>query len=289
MILVQNCRMIDPASQTDSLRDILIGEDRITKIAEAGTIDPAQITKEKEDELRILNADGLIAAPGLVDTHVHFRDPGAEYKEDILTGAVSAAAGGVTSVVLMANTNPHVDQEETLSYVLEKGAKTGIHVYTCANVTMNMEGDELTDMETLAKAGAVGFTDDGKPLLDAKIARKAMQEAARVHKPISFHEEDPDLIGSSGVNQGAVSKETGVAGAPTVSEEVLIARDCLLALHEKARINIQHVSSGVSVDILRTMKKLGADIYAEVTPQHFSLNETAVLKKGALSTPTEKE
>ena len=122
MILVQNCRMIDPASQTDGLRDILIGEDRITKIAEAGTINPAQITKEKEDELRILNADGLIAAPGLVDTHVHFRDPGAEYKEDILTGAVSAAAGGVTSVVLMANTNPHVDQEETLSYVLEKGA-----------------------------------------------------------------------------------------------------------------------------------------------------------------------
>lgn len=106
MILVQNCRMIDPASQTDGLRDILIGEDRITKIAEAGTIDPAQITKEKEDEFRILNADGLIAAPGLVDTHVHFRDPGAEYKEDILTGAVSAAAGGVTSVVLMANTNP---------------------------------------------------------------------------------------------------------------------------------------------------------------------------------------
>ena len=176
MILVQNCRMIDPASQTDSLRDILIGEDRITKIAEAGTIDPAQITKEKEEELRILNADVLIAAPGLVDTHVHFRDPGAEYKEDILTGAVSAAAGGVTSVVLMANTNPHVDQEETLSYVLEKGAKTGIHVYTCANVTMDMEGDELTDMEALAKAGAVGFTDDGKPLLDAKIARKAMRK-----------------------------------------------------------------------------------------------------------------
>ena len=125
---------------------------------------------------------------------MHFRDPGAEYKEDILTGAVSAAAGGVTSVVLMANTNPHVDQEETLSYVLEKGAKTGIHVYTCANVTMDMEGDELTDMEVLAKAGAVGFTDDGKPLLDVKIARKAMQEAARVHKPISFHEENPAYI-----------------------------------------------------------------------------------------------
>ena len=213
MILVQNCRMMDPASQTDGLRDILIDEDRITKIAEAGTIDPAQITKEKEDELRILNADGLIAAPGLVDTHVHFRDPGAEYKEDILTGAVSAAAGGVTSVVLMANTNPHVDQEETLSYVLEKGAKTGIHVYTCANVTMDMEGDELTDMEALAKAGAVGFTDDGKPLLDAKIARKAMQEAARVHKPISFHEENPAYIQNNGVNAGKASEYFGIGGS----------------------------------------------------------------------------
>ena len=221
MILVQNCRMIDPASQTDGLRDILIGEDRITKIAEAGTINPAQITKEKEDELRILNADGLIAAPGLVDTHVHFRDPGAEYKEDILTGAVSAAAGGVTSVVLMANTNPHVDQEETLSYVLEKGAKTGIHVYTCANVTMDMEGDELTDMEALAKAGAVGFTDDGKPLLDAKIARKAMQEAARVHKPISFHEENPAYIQNNGVNAGKASEYFGIGGSDRQAEIVL--------------------------------------------------------------------
>ena len=153
MILVQNCRMIDPASQTDSLRDILIGEDRITKIAEAGTIDPAQITKEKEDELRILNADGLIAAPGLVDTHVHFRDPGAEYKEDILTGAVSAAAGGVTSVVLMANTNPHVDQEETLSYVLEKGtyviyAGTSVRDVEKLSYSYVLEEDVITEQLT---------------------------------------------------------------------------------------------------------------------------------------------
>ena len=153
MILVQNCRMIDPASQTDGLRDILIGEDRITKIAEAGTIDPAQITKEKEDELRILNADGLIAAPGLVDTHVHFRDPGAEYKEDILTGAVSAAAGGVTSVVLMANTNPHVDQEETLSYVLEKGtyviyAGTSVRDVEKLSYSYVLEEDVITEQLT---------------------------------------------------------------------------------------------------------------------------------------------
>ena len=278
MILVQNCRMIDPASQTDGLRDILIGEDRITKIAEAGTINPAQITKEKEDELRILNADGLIAAPGLVDTHVHFRDPGAEYKEDILTGAVSAAAGGVTSVVLMANTNPHVDQEETLSYVLEKGAKTGIHVYTCANVTMDMEGDELTDMEALANAGAVGFTDDGKPLLDAKIARKAMQEAARVHKPISFHEENPAYIQNNGVNAGKASEYFGIGGSDRQAEIYMVRRDLSIALETGAEIVIQHISAAEAVELVRQAKKKSTKIHAEATPHHFTLTEDAVMR-----------
>ena len=283
MILVQNCRMIDPASQTDGLRDILIGEDRITKIAEAGTINPAQITKEKEDELRILNADGLIAAPGLVDTHVHFRDPGAEYKEDILTGAVSAAAGGVTSVVLMANTNPHVDQEETLSYVLEKGAKTGIHVYTCANVTMDMEGDELTDMEALAKAGAVGFTDDGKPLLDAKIARKAMQEAARVHKPISFHEENPAYIQNNGVNAGKASEYFGIGGSDRQAEIDMVRRDLSIALETGAEIVIQHISAAEAVELVRQAKKKSTKIHAEATPHHFTLTEDAVIAHGTMA------
>ena len=283
MILVQNCRMIDPASQTDGLRDILIGEDRITKIAEAGTIDPAQITKEKEDELRILNADGLIAAPGLVDTHVHFRDPGAEYKEDILTGAVSAAAGGVTSVVLMANTNPHVDQEETLSYVLEKGAKTGIHVYTCANVTMDMGGDELTDMEALAKAGAVGFTDDGKPLLDAKIARKAMQEAARVHKPISFHEENPAYIQNNGVNAGKASEYFGIGGSDRQAEIDMVRRDLSIALETGAEIVIQHISAAEAVELVRQAKKKSTKIHAEATPHHFTLTEDAVMEHGTMA------
>ena len=223
------------------------------------TFGSCRITKEKEDELRILNADGLIAAPGLVDTHVHFRDPGAEYKEDILTGAVSAAAGGVTSVVLMANTNPHVDQEETLSYVLEKGAKTGIHVYTCANVTMDMEGDELTDMEALAKAGAVGFTDDGKPLLDAKIARKAMQEAARVHKPISFHEENPAYIQNNGINAGKASEYFGIGGSDRQAEIDMVRRDLSIALETGAEIVIQHISAAEAVELVRPPLRTEAD------------------------------
>lgn len=243
MILVQNCRMIDPASQTDSLRDILIGEDRITKIAEAGTIDPAQITKEKEDELRILNADGLIAAPGLVDTHVHFRDPGAEYKEDILTGA------GVGSGWRC--------DERCADGEYESPCRSGGNAFLCSGKRRKDRhpclylrerddghgGDELTDMEALAKAGAVGFTDDGKPLLDAKIARKAMQEAARVHKPISFHEENPAYIQNNGVNAGKASEYFGIGGSDRQAEIDMVRRDLSIALETGAEIVIQHISA----------------------------------------------
>lgn len=283
MILVQNCRMIDPASQTDSLRDILIGEDRITKIAEAGTIDPAQITKEKEDELRILNADGLIAAPGLVDTHVHFRDPGAEYKEDILTGA--GVGGGWRCDECCADGEYESPCRSGGNAFLCSGKrrKTGIHVYTCANVTMDMEGDELTDMEALAKAGAVGFTDDGKPLLDAKIARKAMQEAARVHKPISFHEENPAYIQNNGVNAGKASEYFGIGGSDRQAEIDMVRRDLSIALETGAEIVIQHISAAEAVELVRQAKKKSTKIHAEATPHHFTLTEDAVIAYGTMA------
>ena len=273
-MLIKNGHVMDPKSGLDETLDILIRDGKIEGIGKY---------PESGEYGEVIDARGKIVAPGLVDVHVHFRDPGFTYKEDMETGAASAAAGGYTTVICMANTNPAVDNEETLSDLRKRAERLPIHVLNTAAVTKGLQGKELTDMEGLKALGAVGFTDDGIPIKDVRLVTEAMRRAAALRVPISFHEEDPDLIGSSGVNQGAVSKETGVAGAPTVSEEVLIARDCLLALHEKARINIQHVSSGVSVDILRTMKKLGADIYAEVTPQHFSLNETAVLKEGALA------
>ena len=202
MILIRNCHLVDPASGVDGMRDILIAGERIERIGEAGSLCLPEGEAADGREVWVIEADGLYAAPGLVDTHVHFRDPGAEYKEDIFTGAKAAAAGGVTSVILMANTTPHVDNGETLRYVMEKGKKTGIHVYTCANVTMEMAGDELTDMEELAKGGAVGFTDDGKPLLDSRLVRQAMQEAARLGMPISFHEENPAFIENNGIHSG---------------------------------------------------------------------------------------
>lgn len=277
MILIRNCRMIDPASGTDGLRDILTDGSRILKIGESGSIEAP------DKDARIIEADGLTAAPGLVDTHVHFRDPGAEYKEDIFTGAKAAAAGGFTSVVLMANTTPHVDNEETLSYVIEKGKKTGIHVYTCANVTMDMAGDELTDMETLAKAGAVGFTDDGKPLLDAGLTRKAMQEAARLHMPISFHEENPAFIVNNGINAGAVSEKLGLRGSDRQAEIDMVRRDLSIGLETGADVVIQHISAKEAVELVRQARRKSLRIHAEATPHHFTLTEDAVLKYGTLA------
>ncbi len=269
--------MIDPASGTDGLRDILTDGSRILKIGESGSIEAP------DKDARIIEADGLTAAPGLVDTHVHFRDPGAEYKEDIFTGAKAAAAGGFTSVVLMANTTPHVDNEETLSYVIEKGKKTGIHVYTCANVTMDMAGDELTNMETLAKAGAVGFTDDGKPLLDAGLTRKAMQEAARLHMPISFHEENPAFIVNNGINAGAVSEKLGLRGSDRQAEIDMVRRDLSIGLETGADVVIQHISAKEAVELVRQARRKSLRIHAEATPHHFTLTEDAVLKYGTLA------
>lgn len=286
MILIRNCHLVDPASGVDGLRDILIEGDRIKEIKAAGTL---RLGESKTDghaadgNRRVVEANGLYAAPGLVDTHVHFRDPGAEYKEDIFTGAKAAAAGGVTSVVLMANTTPHVDNEETLRYVMEKGAKTDIHVYTCANVTMDMAGDELTDMDRLLKAGAVGFTDDGKPILDSMIARKAMQEAARLHVPISFHEENPAYIVNNGINAGKAAVHFGIGGSDRQAEIDMVRRDLSIALETGADIVIQHISAKEAVELVRQAKKKSRRVHAEATPHHFSLTEDAAIRYGTMA------
>ena len=253
MILIHDGYMIDPKSGREGNYDILIDGDKIVKIAEK--IEPrGKVTR--------INAEGLLVAPGLVDVHVHFRDPGFTAKEDINTGAAAAAKGGVTTVVLMANTKPTVDSEETLHYILDKGAKTGIHVTTCANVTMGMQGKQLTDMKKLAVAGAVGFTDDGVPLLDAELVRRAMEISAELDMPISFHEEDPKYIENNGVNRGKASEYYGIGGA------------C---------IDIQHISSKEAVELVRQAKKRCSNIHAEATPHHFTLTEDAVIKYGTLA------
>ncbi len=275
MLLLQNGRVIDPKSKLDQVMDLVTKDGKILELG--------QDLKEKYPDAQVLDATGLVVAPGLIDVHVHFRDPGLTYKEDIHTGAAAAAAGGFTTVVCMANTKPPIDNVETLEYVLNEGKKTPINVLSAANITMGMKGEVLTDMETLKAHGAAGFTDDGIPLKDAALVKKAMEEAVRLNVPLSFHEEDPSLITNNGINRGAVSEHFGIGGSPAVAEDVLVARDCMLALHTGALIDIQHISSGHSVRMVELAKQLGAHVMAEVTPHHFTLDETAVLKHGTLA------
>lgn len=275
MILIQNGYMIDPKSGREGNYDILIENTRIVKIGEKLTVPTA--------ECRVLDATGLVVAPGLVDVHVHFRDPGFTQKEDILTGAAAAAKGGFTTVVLMANTRPTVDNQETLSYVIDKGKETGIHVTTCANVTMGMQGKELVPMEELAAAGAVGFTDDGIPLMDAELVSRAMERAARLNMPISFHEEDPGLIANNGIHRGKASDYYGIEGSPREAEISLIARDLKLALETGACINIQHISTKEGVELVREAKAQGGNIHAEATPHHFTLTQEAAIQYGTMA------
>lgn len=286
MILIQGGRVIHPGEGLDIKADVMVDGDRIVQIIPAGPggTDPQDgQDKEYSRYERIIDARGMIVAPGLVDVHVHFRDPGLTYKEDIHTGARAAAKGGFTTVVCMANTNPIVDNEETLRYVLEKGRSTGIHVLSCAAVSKGFRGRELTDMEGLLSAGAAGFTDDGIPLMDGAFVRAAMEEAARLDTVLSFHEEDKTFIKENGINHGRVSSRLGIYGSPSLAEDSLVARDCMIALDTGAAVDIQHISSGRSVEMVRLAKKLGARVWAEVTPHHFALTEEAVLKHGSLA------
>lgn len=275
MLLLQNGRVIDPKSGLDQVMDLVTGDGKILELGND--------LKEKYPDARVIDATGLVVAPGFIDVHVHFRDPGLTYKEDIHTGAAAAAAGGFTTVVCMANTKPPVDNVETLEYVLAEGKKTPINVLSAANITVGMKGEVLTDMELLKAHGAAGFTDDGIPLKDCALVKKAMEEAVRLNVPLSFHEEDPTLITNNGINRGAVSEHFGIVGSPAAAEDVLVARDCMLALHTGALIDIQHISSGHSVRMVELAKQLGAHVMAEVTPHHFSLDESAVLKHGTLA------
>ncbi len=274
MILVKDGRVIDPARGIDDVLDLVIEGGKITKIGKY---------QRSEDYERIIEAKGYVVAPGLIDVHVHFRDPGFTQKEDIASGAASAAAGGFTTVICMANTSPAIDNLETLRYVIETGAACPINVLTCATITKGLAGVELVDMEALAAAGAVGFTDDGIPLMDEALVKESMERAAALDLPLSFHEEDKAFIENPGVNAGEVSAKLGLGGATALAEDVMVARDCMMALATGARVNIQHISSANSVALVRLAKTLGAKVTAEATPHHFSLTEQAVLEKGTMA------
>lgn len=273
-MLLKNGFLINPHTNTEEITDIRISDGIISEIGHS-------LAAKNQEE--ILDLTGLTIAPGLIDTHIHFRDPGFTYKEDLHTGALAAAKGGFTSVICMANTRPTVDSPETLTDILSRASREKIHIYQTAAVSQGLKGKTMNDLEALKEAGACGFTDDGIPLMDAAFCFQAMEKAASLQMPISLHEEDKSFITNNGINEGAVSKKLGIQASPAVAEDVMVSRDCMLALHTKAPVVIQHISSRNSVAQVRLAKSLGADIHAEATPHHFTLTEEAVLTYGTLA------
>jgi len=274
MIGIRGGYIVDPVTGMEGIADLLLRDGSIVSVGE--------IFSDADCE-HVIDASGMIVAPGLVDVHVHFRDPGLTYKEDIETGAKAAAKGGFTTVICMANTKPVVDSAETLQYVLEKGKATGIHVLSCASVTKGMQGKELNDFDALRAVGAAGFTDDGVPIMDETLLRQAFENARRLDIPVSLHEEDPARIANNGVNRGPVSEKLGIGGSPCEAEITLIERDCRIAEEIGAKVNIQHISTAGGVDAVRHSKARGSRVTAEAGPHHFTLTDEAVLTYGTLA------
>lgn len=262
-MLIKKINFIDTVNESIKSVDMFIEDGIVAEIDE---------NIDKEDEC-VIDGEGLYISHGLIDTHVHFRDPGQTYKEDLITGAAAAKRGGYTAVVLMANTKPVVDNAETLEDILARSKNLGISIYQNATVTKGMMGEELVDMDSLHKAGAVGFTDDGKPIMKAKLLYDALIEAKKYDAPISLHEEDPFFIKKAGKNETA----------PGIAEAVMVARDAYLAVKADSKLNFQHISSADSLEIIRQYKKYTDKIFAEVTPHHFTLTEDAVEKHGTLA------
>ncbi|RSJ73640.1 dihydroorotase [Streptococcus cristatus] len=271
MLLIKNGRVMDPKSGLDQVCDVLVEGKKIVKIGQNLEVAGAQV----------LDASGLVVAPGLVDIHVHFREPGQTHKEDIHTGALAAAAGGFTTVVMMANTNPTISTVETLQEVLESASRENIHIKSVATITENFDGQHLTDFKDLLAAGAVGFSDDGIPLTNAGIVRQALIEARKNDTFISLHEEDPNLNGILGFNEHIAKEHFHICGATGVAEYSMIARDVMIAYDAKAHVHIQHLSKAESVKVVEFAQKLGAQVTAEAAPQHFSKTEALLLTKGS--------
>lgn len=266
-LLIQGGMVIDPKNKIEQTADILIEDGKIVRVAQSISTDGAQI----------LNASGMTVAPGLVDLHVHFRDPGYEYKEDVETGSRAAARGGVTSVVCMPNTSPVIDNAALVKYVTDKGKAVGLaHVYTTGCISKGMKSEELSEMAELKQAGAVGVTDDGRPVMTSGLMRKALEYAKMFDLPVLSHSEDLDLVDGGSMNEGIVAAQLGLRGIPKAAESAAVARDVLIAEEMGAHLHVCHVSTRNSIDCIRQAKKRGARITCETAPHYFSLTEEAV-------------
>ena len=268
-LVLRRATLLDPVAGIDGVHDLVIRDGRIAEIAAPGEAD-ANGAEE-------LDAEGLHAFPAFFDPHVHLRTPGQEHKEDVETGTRAAAAGGYCGIIAMANTSPPVDTAADITALREQArAQASVPVGFTATVTVGMKGEELTEMVELRDAGAIGFTDDGLPIRNANIMRRALQYQHLCGGQIALHEEDPDLSAGGVMHEGPVSAALGLAGWPSVAESTMIARDCALAAYEESRIHVQHLSAKESVEVVRAAKAAGVRISAEASPHHLVLTDEEV-------------
>lgn len=273
-LLIQNGFVVDSVGNTCETNDILIENGKVVAIGK----------DLQEADAQVIDAGGLVVSAGLVDMHVHLREPGFEYKETIETGCAAAARGGVTSIACMPNTKPVIDTPELVNFVKEKADKArGVNVFPIAAVSVGQQGKELTDADALKRAGVVALSDDGVPVQDANLVRDAMIKARRHGLPILSHCEDAGMVCNHAVNEGAVSRALGIPGRPAIAEDLMVMRDAMLAEETGSAVHICHVSTARSVDIVRRHKQRGVRITCETCPQYFTLTEEEVLKQGTMA------
>ncbi|WP_303722831.1 dihydroorotase [Malonomonas rubra] len=266
-VLVKSGRVVDPANNLDEKLDILIIDGKIVELAP--NIDAG--------DAEVINAAGNIVTPGLIDMHVHLREPGQEYKEDIISGTKAAAAGGVTSVCCMPNTKPVIDNLPIAQFIMNKAKFEGsANVFPVAAISQGQKGEILSEMGELLEGGCVGFSDDGLPVKNGEMMRRALEYASTFGAPVMVHAEEMSLVADGSMNEGYVATELGLKGIPNVAEDCMTARDIMIAELTGGHLHICHVSTKGSLDLIRQAKARGVNVTCEVTPHHFSLTEEAV-------------
>jgi len=267
-ILIKNGRIIDPANKVDEMLDILVSDGKIAKLGKPGSF--------STEGLQVIDAAGKLIVPGLIDMHVHLREPGFEYKETISTGTAAAKAGGFTSVCCMPNTSPVNDNRSITEFILSRAREASTRVYPIGAITKCSKGEELAEMGELHQAGCIAVSDDGKPLMNASLMRRAMEYSKIFDTLIISHCEDSTLAGKGVMNEGSISTELGLRGIPRAAEDVMTGRDVALAELTGCRLHIAHVSTVGSVHLIREAKKRGIRVTAETCPHYFTLTDEAV-------------
>lgn len=273
-IVIKNGTLVDPASGTMEKLDVLINDERIEDISKNIDVD---------DDAGVINSEGCMVLPGLIDMHVHFREPGREDVETIIGGCEVAAKSGFTSVCTMPNTNPVIDNQALVRFIIMEAEKGPINVYPVANITKGSQGEEISEMGDLINSGAVAFSDDGLPVKSSLLMRRALEYSRMFDVPILCHAEDPELSDKGLMNEGNNSMRLGLKGIPRESEEVMIARDVLLTRLARGRLHVCHVSSRGSVDIIRDAKNEGIRVTCETAPHYFSLTDDVIAEKFAMA------